>query len=428
MLRHAVKSLLLTAALVACGGDDGPRLNDDLTYTGVAGTPVPASFDGIVPAVDVSIDGAAPAQRFLIDTGAPVTILDRDSFPALVDGQHTVAMDAFGLTFPTVAVGSWDLFDQAPADAEAGIIGGDVLRHFAFSLDYRGGRAWLADPYDAAFPGDQPVGARLDVPVDVAGGGLGRLPPGDVVNVPATRVLLQVQFEGQTAPVWALVDSGASFVVLEESYLESLGDMAGRPRLDGVQVTTAQGVVAAYVSRVWRGTVSGPDSDGTSGVTAAVDDLPILVVPGTGLFASLEQEVGLPVQAFVGGSFLRRFLTTFDYQTSTLRLAPYADTAHIDPREFVGMGAVLSRAADGVWQVANVYPGTDAAAQLLVVGDRVVEIAGTVITDQSSDFVQLLLDGYTVGERVPLGVTRGGMTQPFQVLVEDLLPSYPPPP
>jgi hypothetical protein len=395
------RSCILGLLAAACGGAD------EFTFEGTAGTPTPASFGGLVPTIHASIDGVE--REFLLDTGAPMTILDTTSLDVEAGkAPHTV--DAFGLTvheYPTVA---WDLF---PGNDLGGIIGGDFLRHFAFSLDYRGGRAWVGDPFDATnVPADLDAADLIDVPIEVLGGGLGALPGGNVVALAPTRVMVQVLLEGKTEPVWALVDSGASAVVVDETLLDELGDAAGRPRLDGVPVTTVSGVVDAFLSRLAHVEMAG----------SSLDDVPILVVPGSDLLTQLSQEVDLDVRVLIGGSLLRHFWTTFDYPGGFLRLGPYRTTPHIDPLEWVSIGAELY--SDGpTWRVRLVYPGTDAAADGLVEDDVVEEIGGMPITGQSPEVVGELLDGYSLGEDVPIGVARDTLVT-LQVRVEDLLPSY----
>src|SRR5262245_53320112 len=87
---------------------------------------------------------------FLVDTGSPYTVLDTGFYPDVGKGKHAEDIDAFGLTFPGYQTVTLDLFNDPsdPASALAGILGGDLVRHFAFSIDYRGRRVWLFDPFD----------------------------------------------------------------------------------------------------------------------------------------------------------------------------------------------------------------------------------------------------------------------------------------
>lgn len=395
----------LVATAAACG-------DDDFSYEGLAGTGVPAVYDSTVPGVGVSVNGGSE-RTFLVDTGSPVTILDHSSFPDEAEGVLSVDLAAFGVVFPDLSVTSWDI----PLDPLAGIIGGDLLRHFALSLDYRDGRAWLFDPFDpAAVPEGLQVEPLVSVPFELLGGGLALLPTEDVIEVPPTRVIARARFEAQADPIWVLVDSGASAVVLEESFLAQLGDLGGRPRLDGLTVGTFEGPQPGYLSRVWQ---VGLDA-------AAVDDVPVIVVPGTNLFSSISDEVGLPIQALLGGSMLRWYVTTFDYPGRQLHLARYSDPSHILPNEYVSVGFSMDPVGDD-WTIYEVYPGTDAAAEGLVEGDVVEELDGMTITGQPIEVVNALVGGYAVGQELPVGIRRPSSVEPHLVTIEDLLPSYPPP-
>ena len=416
-------ALALCAALAAGCGDDG------FAYQGTPGTPVPASFSAIVPSVLASVGDAGP-RVFLVDTGSPITVVDSAAYPAMASGLSHVPVQAFALTFPDLAVARWPLFGDADTGL-GGILGGDLLRHFALSLDYRGGRAWLSDPFTADLPiPDLPVGGRVDLPISVRGGGLAAL-PGDcapaatcgTVALPATRITLRASFEGQTQPVWVVVDTGASAVLLSPDLLGSLGDDPPRPQLTGVQVSTVEGLRDATISRVWRLRLGGAPGDAD---TVEVDDLPVMTVPSWDLFSGLSAEVGEDVVALIGGTALRRYLTTVDYDADLLRLAPYTDPSFIPADEWIGVG--FSLAASGAeWDVAEVYGGTDAEAEGIVVGDRVVRLGKVAITGAPASRVQALLATYPLGAEVPVGIDDGAGLTTHQVLVEDLLPSYPPP-
>jgi hypothetical protein len=79
------------------------------------------------------------------------------------------------------------------------------------------------------------------------------------------------------------------------------------------------------------------------------------------------------------------------------------------------------------WKINSVFPSTDAATQGLALGD-VVEMIGTMaIRGLDAGAVNSLLDSYGLGTRIPLEISRGGVTINVQVLVQDLLPHYPPP-
>ena len=196
------------------------------------------------------------------------------------------------------------------------------------SLDYQGERAWLFDDWDGAPPADVELAVSAAIDIELRGGG-NYLVPGNcdggcgIIDKPATRIVVETVFEGE--PVVALVDTGATAVVLSDTLVDLLGD-GGRPRLDGVTVGTAGGARDAYFTRV--GSLEIGDS-------VSLPSVPALVVPGWNLFDAVSDEVGRDVDAIIGGTVLRNFVSTIDFPGRELVLAEYADPHHIDPREFV---------------------------------------------------------------------------------------------
>lgn len=402
-----MRALVAALVVAACGGDDA------LEYDGVAGRPISASFAGWVPSVGASADGVG--GTLLLDSGAPLTLLDNDHFTALDDGVHTVDLTAGELGFPGLPVLAFDVinYTQSREPSLDGLIGGDILGAFAFSLDYAGGRIWLDDA-ERELP-DQADPAALDGAIeteaDVAGGGVFGI-PGGTREVGATRFLVQAEVEDLPEPFWVLVDTGASSVVLANEVVDLL-TAEGRPRLDGVTVGTAEGAQTAYFTRV--GSMRLGDGE--------LDSVPVLVLPDDGLFESVSQEVDRQVLAVVGGTYLRWFLATLDYPGGRLILRPYQDTSHVDPDEFVGVGFEIDPSANQ-WRVSTVYPGTDAEAEGLEVGEVVYSLDGREISGLGSADVDAVVAGFGLGEELPVGIERDGAMTEVLVRVEDLLPAF----
>lgn len=402
-----MRALVAALVVAACGGDD------TLEYDGVAGRPTTASFAGWVPSVGASADGVD--ATLLVDSGAPLTLLDNDHFTALDDGAHAVDLTVGELGFPGLPVLAFDVinYTQSREPSLDGLIGGDILGAFAFSLDYAGGRIWLDDA-DRELP-DEADPAALDgaaeVEADVAGGGVFGI-PGGTREVGATRFLVRAEVEDLPEPFWVLVDTGASSVVLANQVADLLST-EGRPRLDGVTVGTAEGVQTAYFTRV--GSMRLGDS--------ALDSVPVLVLPDDGIFESMSQEVDREVRAVVGGTYLRWFLATLDYPGGRLILRPYREPSHIDPDEFVGVGFEIDPSANQ-WRVSTVYPGTDAEAEGLEVGEVVYSLDGREISGLASGEVDAVVAGFGLGEELPVGIERDGAMTEVLVRVEDLLPAF----
>ncbi|MBI4512049.1 MAG: aspartyl protease family protein [Deltaproteobacteria bacterium] len=412
---------MLLLGVLGCGPDD-----DGFHYEGTPGTATQASYSGSVPQVMLRINEVHEGA-FIVDTGSPVTLLDKSTFAGFSDGIHEVTVQGFGLVFPSTKVLALDIFAADGGAGAYGLLGGDILRHFALSLDYKQGKAWLSDPLDPAAV-YSPAEAELPagVPVEIRGGGLSRacLPPKDcgVIRLAPTRVLLTATFEG-LQPVTVLVDTGASAVVLSSSFFETLSARTpGRPTLAGITVEGVAGPLNALWSRTYRIRL------GSEGDAVSLDDVPVLVLPGSGLLGNLSDEVGRQVHALIGGTVLRHFITTVDYLEGALRLGRYKNPSHVPAQEFVGVGFEMHpRGTD--WVIVSVYPGTDAAAEGLATGDLVLDVGSTSITGQPPDVVKGLMDDYGLGQDVPLGISRGGSpVEKKMVRVEDLLPSFPPPP
>jgi hypothetical protein len=321
---------------------------------------------------------------------------------------------------------SWNAF--ADDDVAAGLVGGDILGHFAFGIDYQGERVWLGAPgKPVARPADLRAASDENLRFELAGGGISLLPGNcgnkscGTVRFAPTRVMVKIKLEGRSDEVWALLDSGATAVTLEDSLYDELGG-AGRPELEGVIIGTVSGNRAGLYSRVWRMQVAG--TDGRARVS--LDDVPIAVVPGIDLFDGLSAEVGVRVRVFLGGSYLRHFVTTIDYPETLVRLGRYDTTSHIPDDEFVGIGMTLRRDGDD-WTAFEVYPGHDAYADGVRGGDVVEEIDGVPITGQPGEVVDAALRRFALGQEVPMVVSRFGTPRDVRILVEDLLPSYPPP-
>jgi Aspartyl protease len=400
----------------ACSGDGGGA------FEGEPGKQMPADFEDWVPSMEVVLDGGEPAF-FLLDTGAPVTLADTDDFPELAEGWHDLDLVLDQLRFSSVEVGALDVFGftQNRAVRLSGIIGGNLLADFALSFDYRDARVWMEDGPPAELP-EAVAGGNVDDPVEidarVEGGGFFRV-AGETREIGATRFLVRAAVEDQSDEngFWALVDSGASSVVLSNELLEELGDQ-GRPRLDGIPVGTQGGAQTAYLTRVWSMRVG----DAANGAVEQTS-VPVLSLPDDGVFEAISDEVGLELKGIVGGMFLRRYLATLDYPGEAMRLLPYVSSEHIDPLEFVGLGFELVAAGDE-WLVAVVYPGTDADAEGLLVGDTVAELAGEPTAGRSFDALDATIRSRDVGDEIAVGIARGDEIEQLLVSVEDLLPAF----
>lgn len=399
-------AIAVAVALPACGSDFS------LEVAGDPGTPVNAVFVSDIPAIPGSV-GGGPEQYFLVDTGAPFTALDSDSY-AFPDGKRTISLGGFGVEFPHLDAVVFDVLSTEGSSLPiGGLIGGDVLSFFAVTVDRAGGQAWLDGPL---------VGATTAEPVsvsgDVKGGGRGAVPGScprgcGAIELPPSRFLVTAVIEQLDEPVRLLVDTGASEVVFTQDLLDRLGD-AGRPRLDGVTVSTAVGPVVAYLTRVWELDL---------GNGARRSSVPALVLPDPTFFQVLDSEVGEHVDGIVGEGFLRHFVFTVDYPGRELHLAAYPDESHLPPGEYASLGFTLTH--DGAaWRTAAIEPDSDAAAQGVVTGEVVEAIDGESIAALEAADIGERIEALTPGDPVVVTLDRAAGPIDLTLEVLDLLPPF----
>jgi predicted aspartyl protease len=403
--------------LAACG--------EPFVYTGTPGQAVPFELLFWTPTIELRVDGGA-SHRFLVDTGAPFTILDTDAYPDRVDGLHEADLEAFGLGFTDYRVIAYDALPFTLGDSPlGGFLGGDLLSHFALTLDYQGQQAWLDDGWDETLPAEispPTVATPIFVPARVDGGGRAYV-PGECAGscgtfqVPATRILVETRLEDDTTSTWALVDTGATSVVLSEPLADRL-DQPSRPRLDGVTVGTEAGTVSAYYTRVGSLRLVGHDVD-----VLEATSVPALVLPASDLFAALSAEVGREVEALIGGTYLRQFVTALDYEAEQLVLWPYREPTHIDPDEWIGPGFAFVR-DEARWIVGDVYVDTHAWTQGVRSGDEIVRLDQVAIADLEYAQIRALIVDVPVGETIAVELLRAAGPVILDIEIEDLLPTY----
>jgi hypothetical protein len=336
---------LALVALPACGGG-----GDGIRVMGTIGVPSPVLVGANVLIIDAQLDGH-PGGRLLIDTGSPLTFVNPGEFPgASLPQQAQVDVDV-GIGPVTV--------DHVPAlQLAGGILGGNVLRDFSTSFDYRGRQFWLgagATIADVAVPG-------ASVPFTLEGGGLARLNPQQTIELAATRVPVTVDLEGVEHSF--IVDSGASDVTVRSSVFQALTS-DGRVAVGGFPVSTANGSMSATITRTRSVTVAGE----------TVTNVATLNLGDDTLLDNLEMEVKHQVDGLLGGTFLREFLVTVDYPGRTLHLQRYATRAHIVD-ELQRVGVSLGEYTGAGYALFSVFPATGAARAGIVAGDELVGVDG----------------------------------------------------
>ncbi len=352
------------------------------------------------------------AIDFLVDTGAPITAIDSDYFagdPGPLDANLTL----FGADWPASVV-RYNLFGTPPPGAilvVAGIVGSDFLTGKALTIDYRNSQGYLLAEADGPPAVDVGTGASVPIPFQLLGGGGFQIPGDGTVTAGATRIIVDATVEG--VPIKAMLDTGAVYSIISEPLLASL-DAADRPKLEGVKVIQSGQLLETTLTRV---------------ATLEVGDLATAgpdVIVNPAIFAALSGETGVAIDLLLGGTFLRHFLTTVDMPAALLRLAPFTETDHINPNEWIGPGFRVNDGPKGDFIVWDVYSGTDADKAGVVPGARLAEINGESVKDYDVEEFRLLMTTFEVGTVLTFGfrATDGSIVD-LDILVEDLLPAWP---
>jgi predicted aspartyl protease len=400
----------LVAPVAGCDGSNAP------SYTGTL-QPAPAIVNADTFLIEGTLDGVD--SLLFVDTGAPITLLSPQFFTDLKIGPGTLKAHLFGVDFDAlpVVLSNFDDIQVGTTVPVVGLLGGDLLRHFTASFDYAGARVILGETWPTLpeiGTNANPIGSTINF--ELLGGGVYPVSDGTQVPVQRTRIVLDAVIEGQS--VVAVVDSGASFVVLNPGFFNSL-PTAGRPMLQGVQLGTVMGSNDATVSRVKSLKV------GDAEITSAE----VAVVPDFQFVQSLQAETQRPVEALIGATFLREFLFSVNYPQQQLTLHKYSNRDHIDDSRFhrVGIFLGLKQSAFGsVIEIASVVKGSDAEKQGVTVNDLPYSIAGKQLeTFTDGADIDAALQG-TVGSRVTVGLLKNGDRPPqsFDLLIEDLLPPF----
>jgi hypothetical protein len=403
--------LLCAGALVGCADDQR------IAYSGEPGQATGLRLDGWVPWIDAVVDGGAP-QPLLVDTGVPLTMLFREAFPELAAGRQSVALEAFHLRFPQLApavVPSGEAEPSCAGPAPAGLLGWDVFGDFELALDYRGRRAVLFD--DRRGPRGEfaeDVEPAEVVTAELRGGGALRLAETDeLVQLPATRLIVDAALEGATHA--ALVDTGSSLTVISDGLFEQL-PAADRPSFCCVTVGMIDGPARARIARLRELRLGG----------AAVQNVPVVVLERDALFAALGAEIGRPLHLLVGGSFLRHFATALDYPRRALRLQRYRDASHTSADEYLLPGFSFCQAAapHAGLRVLDVFENTDAARKGVRPGELLIAVDGADVRGRTAEQVAALFRAAGAGTTTSLrfAAAAGAVDREVAVLVEQMLP------
>ena len=416
--RKPLLSLAAVAALAAavgCGGGNGNPAEQDAGFTtmGMPGVPSPTRVGANLVFADVAVDGKT-GGRLGVDTGAPIMLVDASKYPGLTfpnQTEVTTDITVGDLTIDGVSIVPMSFGSGMDPLNFAGLLGGNVMRQFMVRFDYahpdHAFRLGMP-PMEMATDGVETPGNSADFTLE--GGGLGRVGDGGVVSFPATRIPIQVEIDGVTHPF--VVDSGASETTVRASLFTTV-TADGRAQLSGLPIMTVMGSSTASATRVSTLTAAG----------ATVNDAVIMTI-GDSLIDGLAMEVHHSVDGLLGGNFLRNFLVTIDYPEGVLHLQRYTTPPIADEFQRVGVELGIANGAHR-YGIARVYPGSDAAAQQLSVGDEVVSVDGVALDNLDPLAADDSLNG-TVGTTKMIGLgnahTAGLANTTVTVRVDDLIP------
>jgi hypothetical protein len=224
----------------------------------------------------------------------------------------------------------------------------------------------------------------------------------------------------------ALVDTGASYVVISSDLLDRLGP-SGRPELCCREVATLFGDQRVHMTRLSRLGVG----------EAEVTNLPVFVwdesgsAEAKGLFDMLSDEVGRPVEVLIGGSFLRHFVVHMDYAERIMKLSPNIQgqpPPRGPPDELVAPGfTICKHTATGDddrsgMVIIDVFEGTDAERKGIEAGSLLVGVDGQRVDQMEAAEVRELFRSLGAGTSVRLVLAGSPQDIPLDVTIENLLP------
>ncbi len=355
--------------LTACPGESGP------TFLGTPGQPQAARLDSNLFFMPTRIDGR-DAPHLLVDTGAPTVVVDPTLAGVDRGYQEAASFEMLGLEYTDFGYVADTLIASDMGDYVAGgVIGCTAFCTFDTSFDYRAETVTLAGP---GAPSDTIESHVIDVSLE--GGGLTRDPVTDTTfEVPTSRVLVSAVVEGR--PLTLLVDSGASVTVLRAALVEELlAD--GRPTLEA----TASGMFGMDQSILFRlRSMSVGGADVPDVIAARSDGF-------EGLLDGISEETGTTIDGALGGTALREFHVTVAYDAQQLLLDRYPNRDHVRD-EATRIGILIAQPTATNVPVGQVIEGSDAEAQGVAVGDRIVAIDGVSVAGLNVGEVAYLLAG-----------------------------------
>lgn len=342
------------------------------------------------PLIDVMFGDKGP-YKFVYDTGAPSSGMDTKLYDEVGAGPYALEIAGQHIEIP--------LIQTVPSAAlgipgVSGIIGGDVMKGFAVSLDFSRKRFWLEPTRDE----DALLGCT-----HVSG------EPVEVEWIQASYLFVPGKMD--SADGWLLVDSGASLGAVPESVFTQIDTAAPRPALEGFYTPAAIGTFWSKLSTVGKIEVGG----------LAVEHLSIRTI-GDGAIP-VSSSVPGPLLGVLPTDYLKHFLVTVDYPGKILRLDPVTGLDSEEPTRFFTVGIGLESKTELPQHVAQVLAGSAAEEAGILIGDEVTAIQGQSIESISPYQRPFGLVSPQAGATIGVTVLRNGVEESFELEARDLLVS-----
>jgi len=346
--------------------------------------------------VEARINGTLAV--LLIDTGAEHSLLDRGFAQRLglrpVGVSNIQRLDWSGqtevvlitdLNIQSAHANSIEMMtDDLSASSDAlgvtidGVLGDDILRDFAATLDYSAG--------------------------SVTFGPISAMHHGVPVKLYKIGNLYLVHLSSDGVSLAFLLDTGTNFSVLSSSGWSKLNQSKeALLTIDGVRssgTSATSKLVCIHQMRIG---------------SASYENLPMRLVPPTsaGVLANLQ------VNGLLGGDFLRRFIVSLDLANEFLYLSPDPNYK-ADQDRFSTIGIQFAKDPTGFFTVMAVWSPTPASEANFKVGDQILSVNGLSTIEMTQEDLSLQLHGEP-GREIRVDITSQGSRRTAHLRIKKLL-------
>jgi predicted aspartyl protease len=357
----------------AAASGSGPRLSSPIE--------IPFILEGGHIIVEASINGGSP-KPFMFDTGAsniitpdiaeplhaPVVRTERTGgFGPQVTRADVIRVDriaigAAALDHPTVTVMELQntLVDRGSRPRLAGLLGAELLAHYAVTIDYGSRTLTLNNP------GKRPPSGAISLPL---GFSISR----DGLNHPS----ITAELEGN--PGDFVIDTGSGGQVFVSEKFQN--EHAPFAQYGKVLTFLGAGGIGGHVSnRLAFGK--------RLGIGPLTLSPPFVNGPADSASFNLRGSNSPHIAGVIGVGILSQFIVTIDYQSAHAYFEPVPGRKL--PAVFQGTGMIFDKPDHEWFEVLDVLKDTAAERMGLHRGDHIVEVAGRPARELSFSDVQVL--------------------------------------